>query len=482
MYAEVAGVSANKMPGLVQKLLESIVERESIIGLETETPPEALLQAIARANRRLGSLNASLETQARAGRRRELIARHTAAFLDHHDCASPVETTLKAVTESAISLWNQPRMGVVWRSSGEHAWRFMQVTRDHSDFVTRTRVLPPMNQSLKDLLGQHGCTGVAVSVAIPSLVSCLDSGTAPDKLRLFPLVLEHEVEAVIAHQADLAGWNERTELGPMRSVWASAIRVAVAMERSRELEDDLASANRALAETQSELAERVSMARLGEMTAGAAHEMNNPLAVISGRAQLLRTSLKDSELSGCASAIAEAAADLSALISDLNDLARMDEPKLAVSDPQQIVRDAVVRAGKTRGDTIDASIEVSEGIGPISTDRELLVQALSELIMNAHEAGSPEKVSVRVHAGPEDGRLYFRVEDRGCGLSERAQRHAFDPFFSEKPAGRQRGMGLAKARRGIELLGGRIWIEARQGGGAVASIAFDQDHLLASAA
>lgn len=482
VYAEAAGVSTRRMPDLVQALLEKMIERESIIGLETETPPEALLQAIARANRRLGSLNTSLESQARAGQRHVLMARHTAAFLDHLDCSNPMETTLQAIVESASSLWNRPRMGIVWRTTNTHAWRSMQVTQDQSGFIARTRVLPPMQQSFKDMLGQHGGMGVAVSASIPSLASHLCDGTESESLRLLPLVLEPEVEAVLVHDADLSGWNERTELGPMRSVWASSVRVAVAMARARELEDDLASANRTLAETQSELSERASMARLGEMTAGAAHEMNNPLAVIHGRAQLLKSHLKDTELSGCAIAIVEAAKDLSDLISDLNDLARMDEPNVVVSDPRDIVHDALAIAHERTGVKVEVVFEASEGLASITTDRELLAQVLSELIVNAHEAGSVEKVRMVVHADRDDGRLYFRVEDRGCGLSERAQRHAFDPFFSEKPAGRQRGMGLAKARRGIERLGGMIWIEARAGGGTVASIAFDQSHILASAA
>ncbi|MEO0717204.1 MAG: ATP-binding protein [Planctomycetota bacterium] len=65
-------------------------------------------------------------------------------------------------------------------------------------------------------------------------------------------------------------------------------------------------------------------------------------------------------------------------------------------------------------------------------------------------------------------RLVVSVEDRGVGVSDRALRHAFDPFFSEKPAGRQRGLGLSKARRMAELMGGTVVLERRDGGGTVA--------------
>jgi signal transduction histidine kinase len=63
--------------------------------------------------------------------------------------------------------------------------------------------------------------------------------------------------------------------------------------------------------------------------------------------------------------------------------------------------------------------------------------------------------------------------DRGPGLSEHALAHAFDPFFSEKPAGRQPGLGLTKARRLVEAHHGKLTLENGPNGGAVATIRLD---------
>ncbi len=481
-FAEAASIPAAKLPDLVQHLLEDIVDRESIIGLGSETPPEALLQAIARANQRLGSLNASLEKQARAGRRRELIARYTATFLDQLDCGQPMEKTLASIRRSAASLFGATYCGIVWRSSTDGSCRFMHAGASCDDEHPHAVTLPLMKQRLREILGPSGGMGVAASSVLPCLDSFFDGAAEVESVRVFPIAIDDDIEVILIHNAELSGWNERTDLGPMRSVWASSVRAASVINRSRGLEDDLATANRALGEMQSELAERASMARLGEMTAGAAHEMNNPLAVIHGRAQMLCSKLEGTELGGCAAAIAASAADLSDLITDLNVLARMSEPTLALSDATEVVRDALALATDRIGHPIEVEVEIDAEAGSMVTDRKLLAHALEELFVNAHEACSAEKVRMRVHADPDAGRLYFRIEDRGCGLSEKALRHAFDPFFSEKPAGRQRGFGLAKARRGIELLGGRIWVEARQGGGTAACIALNLDPSIASAA
>jgi HD-like signal output (HDOD) protein/signal transduction histidine kinase len=479
--AEAAGVRGGRLPELVQVLLERTVERESILGLETETTPEALLKAIARANRRLGVLNATLDVEARAGRRHQALARHTAVFLDRWRSSNSIELTMEQVGRSAMTAFGAPYCAMLWTSSPDRVWRFTEFSRDDQTIVGQTRVLPLSEQSLERVLGSGGGFGISAA-AVPWLSPYLDDSVDPGELRLFPLVIDSEVEAVMVHNADLRAWSERTELGPMRSVWGAAVRTAAATECARGLEDELASSNRALAETQDELAQRESLARLGEMTAGAAHEMNNPLAVIRGRAQLLCSRLEDSDLAGCATAIAEAATDLSDLIAELNQLACLEGPKMELSDMSAIVAAAVDRATERGACSSSIEVHLDGGVDPVATDRELLTIALSELVINAFEAGSSEKVRVQVHLGPGDGRMYLRVMDHGRGLSKRARHHAFDPFFSEKPAGRQRGLGLARARRCVELLGGRIWLESNQGGGTVANIAIEHQQVLASAA
>lgn len=480
--AESVGMQANRLPELVPALLERLVERESILELDSVTPPEALLQAIARANQRLGAMNATLEGEARAGRRRQATLRQTAVFLDRWRCEQSMEQTHELIGASAMALFDAPRCAIIWRCGQGADWRSAQFQRDGQAIMLRERVIPTPATGLAEALASGGRDSSTGAAAQSWLSAVLDDRADAKLARLIPLVIEDGIESVLVVHADLSAWNERTEIGPVRSVWCAALRTVVTMDRSRGLEDELASVNRALAESQSELTERDSMARLGEMTAGAAHEMNNPLAVIRGRAQMLSAELEDTELSGCAQAIVRAATDMSELITELNRFASMEGPTLALSDLSEIAASAAERAGERIGEHDRVEIRPNGSIDEWTTDRELLTGALCELIVNALEAGSPEKVVVETHFKPGDDRLYVRVVDDGCGLSERAQRHAFDPFFSEKPAGRQRGLGLAKARRSVELLGGRITLEGRPGGGTIATIVLFGEAIVASAA
>jgi len=103
-------------------------------------------------------------------------------------------------------------------------------------------------------------------------------------------------------------------------------------------------------------------------------------------------------------------------------------------------------------------------------DGDLLGRALGELLRNAMEAKGSQHIELRVQTDGPDDRLRIEVRDDGSGLNEHALRHAFDPFFSAKPAGRQPGLGLATARRYVEAHGGRITLINGPSGGAVATI------------
>jgi two-component system sensor histidine kinase PilS (NtrC family) len=110
----------------------------------------------------------------------------------------------------------------------------------------------------------------------------------------------------------------------------------------------------------------------------------------------------------------------------------------------------------------------------VRIDPEQIGWAVRELLKNALEADGVRHIELRVQIDPVDDRLKIVVTDDGSGLSEFALAHAFDPFFSLKPAGRQPGLGLSLARQKVAAHGGQIALENGPGRGAVATIRLAQ--------
>ena len=113
---------------------------------------------------------------------------------------------------------------------------------------------------------------------------------------------------------------------------------------------------------------------------------------------------------------------------------------------------------------------ITESIPPAWVDSALIRASLGELVRNAVESRGCQSIEIRIAIDPLGDRLRLEVRDDGAGLSPEALRHAFDPFYSDKPAGRQPGLGLARASRAVEAHGGEITLVNAAGGGAIAAI------------
>ena len=107
-------------------------------------------------------------------------------------------------------------------------------------------------------------------------------------------------------------------------------------------------------------------------------------------------------------------------------------------------------------------------VPPVVVDVSQVTMAVTEVMANALQATDPKTGHVQVHAAfdPYSMRVVLTVSDNGCGMDENTLKRAFDPFFSQRKAGRRRGMGLAKAMRWVEASGGSIRLESRPDAGA----------------
>jgi signal transduction histidine kinase len=253
---------------------------------------------------------------------------------------------------------------------------------------------------------------------------------------------------------------------------ATALALAMVQGRARAvlLGEQFAQASQVLDQAQDALTETRTLSAIVEMSAGAAHELNNPLAIISGRAQLMLSKATRDEDRKIWSLMSQQAQRISDIISELMAFASPPPPVLSEIDPALLLREAREKFSALDDPQVRTSkvdITVSDDAGHLLADREQVLGVLVELMLNAATA-SPKAAVIHLvaQAGAEDNQVNLVVRDEGPGMDRVTLARAFTPFFSAQPAGRRRGLGLPKARRTIEANGGRIYLRSEPGQGA----------------
>ena len=438
-----------------RRLHADVSERCKALGVCNQQAPTMMLESIARANQSLGRLVERLDRrqtrEQRCGEALSLIERFHARLREHAD----LESTTKAIVEHAGQWFGGESWLVIVREDGaSRAIAFERGTDlwlDAEDHIVEG-VLGPLRAGNKlaelslrtsdtvgRLLGRTGRLMRALRLAGGDTWLVLVGETLP---------------------RDLEGVDET-----LAAVWASAASSAQRFERARAMSEGLANANSRVASLQAARSREESMRRLGEMTAGAAHEMNNPLTRISGQAQRLAMRLEGQNQELCEEVV-EAAHELSELVTSLHMLAEGPQIRVSAHEVRKVLGRAI-EIGRERAG-IEGTIDLSCAVTSFETDDEILARALGELIANALQSHESPRVSIRAETAGTDGRLKVIVRDHGRGLSTKARRHAFDPFFSERDAGRGRGLGLSRAKRLIEALGGTTGLLACEQGGTEA--------------
>jgi len=234
---------------------------------------------------------------------------------------------------------------------------------------------------------------------------------------------------------------------------------------------------------------------LGEFAAGAGHEINNPLAVISGRAQLFLRHETDPDRRRELAVINTQARRVHEMIADLMLFARPPQPRPAPCDAPSLVNAVIAELAQraTERNVALRSTISADPLPPISADATQIQVALRAVIENALDAapdGGAVVVAVDLHesqpradkagmaegAGVSVGRvttsqlLAITVRDNGPGIDTAGRRNLFDPFYAGRAAGRGVGMGLSKCWRIVTGHGGRVEVENQASGGACVTI------------
>ncbi|HET6899138.1 MAG TPA: PAS domain S-box protein [Vicinamibacteria bacterium] len=215
-----------------------------------------------------------------------------------------------------------------------------------------------------------------------------------------------------------------------------------------------------------------SMAAMGGLVAGVAHEVRNPLFSISATLDALETDLRDRpdfmELAGL---LRSQVGRLTQLMRDLLDYGKPAELSLAAVQPGDPVRKATRScAALARNKEVELDVRVAPGLPALAVDAGRMEQVLENLLANAvHHA--PRGTSVRLTVDrADDGRaVCFRVEDDGPGIASADLERLFEPFFSRRQGGT--GLGLSIVHRIVDAHGGTVGAANRPEGGAVFTVA-----------
>lgn len=256
--------------------------------------------------------------------------------------------------------------------------------------------------------------------------------------------------------------------------------------RMRQMSDELAAANSRLVATvdrlkatQAQLLQAEKLSAIGQLVAGVAHELNNPLTSVIGYAQLLQEEVREArtadpprpavDLSQDLRRIAEEAERAAKIVRNLLAFARRQTAARAEQDIADVMsRVLSLRAYEFRLSAIELVTDFEPDLPPVLGDGGQLQQALLNLLLNAEQAmrGRPaRRIRVGARHVPEADAVELFIADSGHGIPDENLRRIFDPFFTTREVGEGTGLGLSICYGIVRDHGGQISVESRVGQG-----------------
>ena len=231
-----------------------------------------------------------------------------------------------------------------------------------------------------------------------------------------------------------------------------------------------------LSEMQEQLSRSRKLATVGQLAAGVAHEINNPLAAINTCAEATLRDMRDDEQITALAASRDWNYYLEEIIRQvfrckeitrgLLDLARQRRARRVLCDLNTIVSESArLTEQRAQSDSVTIAINLDQNIGEVATDEGMVRQVLDNLLSNALDAvGESGQITVSTLRAGE--RIAIEVADSGHGIPPEMLVRIFDPFFTTKDPGKGSGLGLAICYTLAEALGGALTVESKQNAGS----------------
>ncbi|MEM7429158.1 MAG: PAS domain S-box protein [Pseudomonadota bacterium] len=209
------------------------------------------------------------------------------------------------------------------------------------------------------------------------------------------------------------------------------------------------------------VAQAEKMSALGSLLANVAHELNNPLSVVIGQADILREIVEDEKILKRVERMKSAADRSAAIVKTFLATVRQQPPERSGFSALQPLTDALATAEfalKTTG--VELKQTIHDGLPDLFGDPGQIGQVLANLITNAQQAvaecSQPRVLEVSVQSVPLTGEVVYTVSDNGPGVPEDLRGRVFEPFFTTKPEGSGTGIGLSIAHNIVAAHGGSL--------------------------
>jgi signal transduction histidine kinase len=314
---------------------------------------------------------------------------------------------------------------------------------------------------------------------------CRDVFDTLDVELLVPVLYGVDLLGIVAVGRKLSGdrlaADDRQLLRTLANQSSIAIENAKAFDEIAKLNETLEARveerTEELRRTQAQLVQSEKMRSLGQLVAGVAHELNNPIGFVHANLQLLNEYIE--KLDSDDQRVRERARDairkllarsregterVKQIVQDLRTFSRMDQAEIQDADLNQEIERTLGLAEPRFKD----GIRVEKDFAPLPRVRcyvGQLNQVFMNLIMNACDA-MENQGTLRIRTAPTAGGVRLEFSDDGPGLSREIRDRIFEPFFTTKAVGQGTGLGLSISHGIVERHGGRLWVESEPGQGA----------------
>ncbi len=224
---------------------------------------------------------------------------------------------------------------------------------------------------------------------------------------------------------------------------------------------------------ENQMAQADKLASIGQLSAGIAHEMNNPLGIILGYTQLLlRDENSETERYQDLKTIEKHVKNCKTIVEDLLSFSRSEKPEREVIDIHEALDDVlsfVVQHSNL--DKVEIIKDYDITIPPVLINERKIKQVFMDLIMNAkHAIGYTGTIQIITKLNRSKNRAYMKVIDTGYGIEKKNLSRIFDPFFTTKPTGEGTGLGLSVSYGIIKNHDGEILVESKRGKGSTFTV------------